>query len=104
MQNRPYTQEEYQLMLEKIENFCGEFSNALIFEELSNEVDQYSKNHSINLWNQKTANSFINHLRDKWQCSYCATIAIESVLKELIISYPHTTFTHIAKTLRTFSF
>lgn len=100
----PYGETEYRLMLEKLDGFCGKFSNQMLFEELSREAIKFSKKQSTNLWNKETSKQFIEHILESWTHSYCAILAAESVLKELSISYPQTTFSHISSTLRELTF
>jgi len=99
----PYSDHEYQLLVEKLEHLCGKLSNQCMFQAFSRDVIQYSEDHSVNMWNANTSRQFITHLSNKWEFSYHATLVVESVMKELTRSYPQTTFTHIAKTLHNFS-
>jgi len=97
----PYGDCEYQLLVKKLENFCGKMPSKLLFEELSKEVKEYSIKQSTNFWNQESSKRFVDHISEseKWKNSYCATLVVEAVLLELCRSYPKTTFNHISQIL-----
>jgi len=97
--NKPYGEFEYHLMSEKLDKLCGKLSNKMIFEELSKDVTEYSRRNSVVLWNTRTSKEFISYISNRWEYSYCATLAVETVIKELVTSYPQTTFSHISNTL-----
>ena len=74
------------------------YSHTVMVSYVADKAREYSKENEIILWDKNSATDFIKSLRSPWMM-YETEIVIESLIKELIRSYPKTTFNHICDLL-----